>query len=109
MIHGTTLFPKSKAYYLPVIGQGGVLGVIGIGLTKSLVLTPLQMKFLDTIAPQIAVVLERERLYEKQEETQIQVQRERLRTDMLRAISHGCFSFEFYAEKLGWCLQVICW
>ena len=86
--HGTTLFPKSKAYYLPVIGQGGVFGVIGIGLTKSLVLTPLQMKFLDTIAPQIAVVLERERLYEKQEETQIQVQRERLRTDMLRAISH---------------------
>jgi len=86
--NGTTLFPKGKAYYLPIIGQGGVLGVIGIAPTNSLTLTPLQIKFLDTIAPQIAVVLERERLYEKQEETQIQIQRERLRTDMLRSISH---------------------
>ena len=53
-----------------------------------LALTNAQMEFLDTIEPQIAVVLERERLYEKQEETQIQIQRERLRADMLRTISH---------------------
>jgi two-component system, OmpR family, sensor histidine kinase KdpD len=86
--HGTALFPKSRAYYLPIIGQDGVMGVIGIAPSKSVALTPLQLKFLDTIAPQIAVVLEREKLYEKQEETQMQIQREHLRADMLRAISH---------------------
>lgn len=85
---GTKLFPQARAYYLPVIGQGGALGMIGISLPEAMILTNVQTKFLDTIASQIAAVLERERLYEKQEKTQIQVQRERLRADMLRAISH---------------------
>ena len=86
--YGTKLFSQSTAYYLPIIGLNGGLGVIGVALIDTLPLTPLQIKFLDTVAPQIAVVLERERLYEKQEETRMQVQRERLRADMLRAISH---------------------
>ena len=50
--------------------------------------TNLQTGFLETIASQIAAVLEREKLYEKQAETQVQVQRERLRADMFRTISH---------------------
>ena len=85
---GTKLFSDSGAYYTPVISQNGVLGVIGIALSSSLCLTSVQMEFLDTISTQIAVVLEREMLYQKQEETQIQIQRERLRADMLRTISH---------------------
>lgn len=85
---GTQLFSETKAYYTPIISQNGVLGVIGIFLPGSLALTNVQREFLDAIIPQIAVVLERERLYEKQQETQMEVQRERLRVDMLRAISH---------------------
>ncbi|MDP4109281.1 MAG: DUF4118 domain-containing protein [Bacillota bacterium] len=85
---GTKLFSEGKAYYLPVIGQSGVLGVIGVSLHGQGAPSSAQREFLDAIAPQIAVVLERERLYEKQEETQIQIQRERLRSDMLRTISH---------------------
>jgi len=85
---GTMLFSETKAYYLPIISQNGVLGVIGISLPTSLALTNVQKEFLDAIVPQIAVILERERLYEKQQETQMEVQRERLRADMLRTISH---------------------
>lgn len=85
---GTKLFKEAKAYYLPIIGQGGVIGVIGIALPETKVLSSSQMEFLDTIAPQVAVVLEREMLFQKQEETQVQIQRERLRSDMLRTISH---------------------
>jgi len=86
--YGTMLFSEIKAYYMPVISQNGILGVIGVSLPGSLALTSVQREFLDAIVPQIAVVLERERLYEKQQETQIEIQRERLRADMLRAISH---------------------
>lgn len=85
---GTKLFMEAKAYYLPIIGQSGVIGAIGIALPKTKVLSTAQMEFLDTIAPQVAVVLEREILFQKQEETQVQIQRERLRSDMLRTISH---------------------
>ncbi len=85
---GTKLFKNARAYYLPVIGQSGVIGVIGIALGGEKTLTVSQTEFLDTIAPQVAVVLEREMLFQKQEETQIQIQRERLRSDMLRTISH---------------------
>jgi len=85
---GTKLFPNAQGYYLPIIGQGGVIGIIGVVFSSSFVPTNLQTRFLETIASQIAAVLEREKLYEKQAETQIQVQRERLRSDMFRTISH---------------------
>ncbi len=70
------------------MSQNGVLGVLGIYLPGQRQLDKVQQEFLDAIVPQIAVVLERERLYEKQQETQMEVQRERLRADMLRTISH---------------------
>ncbi|MFB0920945.1 MAG: DUF4118 domain-containing protein, partial [Oscillospiraceae bacterium] len=85
---GTKLFSDAKAYYLPIINQNGIVGIIGVAPSESQVLSGVQIEFLDTISTQIAVVLEREMLYQKQEETQIQIQRERLRADMLRTISH---------------------
>jgi len=85
---GTKLFSEASAYYMPILSQSGALGVIGVALLDAPFLTGVQMEFLDTISTQIAVVLERELLYQKQEETQIQIQRERLRADMLRTISH---------------------
>ena len=85
---GTLLFSEAHAYYLPVIGQSGALGVIGISLRNGQGPALSQREFLDTIIPQIVVVLEREKLYEKQQRTQMEVQRERLRADMLRTISH---------------------
>ena len=85
---GTKLFPKAHGYYQPIIGQDGVIGIIGVIFSPTMPPTNLQTGFLETIASQIAVVLEREKLYEKQAETQMQVQRERLRADMFRTISH---------------------
>ncbi|MCL6598315.1 MAG: DUF4118 domain-containing protein [Alicyclobacillus macrosporangiidus] len=85
---GTLLFSLAKAYYTPVLSQNGVLGVIGISLPESLTLSNTQRTLIDAIVPQIAVIFERERLYEKQQEIQLEIQGERLRTDMLRSISH---------------------
>jgi len=85
---GTTLFSNAKAYYSPVFSQNGVLGVIGVSLANNLTLSNAQRAFIEVISPQIAVVLERERIYEKQQHTKMEIQAERLRADMLRSISH---------------------
>lgn len=85
---GTQLFPDSRAYFQPVIGQSGVLGIIGMAFDDEYQLTDSQTVFLDTIGGQVALVLERERLYEKQQQVKMEVERERLRGDLLRAVSH---------------------
>ncbi|MGB4437838.1 MAG: ATP-binding protein [Sedimentibacter sp.] len=86
--YGTTLFSDAKAYYAPIISHNGSLGVIGISLNMHVTLTNTQRTFIDVISRQIAVVLERERIYEKQQKTQMEIQKERLRSDILRSISH---------------------
>jgi len=85
---GTQLFSDCSAYYLPISGQSGVLGVIGIVFSKGYNLSESRKVFLDTIGTQIALVLEREQIYEKQQQTKMEIVRERLRGDLLRAVSH---------------------
>lgn len=86
--HGTNIFPGANGYYRPLSGQAGILGVLGISMKKGVEISGFQSSFLDVIIPQIEVVLQRERNYEKQQKVQMEVQSERLRADMLRAISH---------------------
>lgn len=85
---GKELFSACGAYYLPVSGPSGVLGVIGIAFPDRYVLSDSQKMFLDTIGAQIALALERERLYEKQQRTKMEIEKERLRGDLLRSVSH---------------------
>ncbi len=85
---GKELFRACSGYYLPVIGSSGTLGVIGIAFPNGYKLSDSQKIFLDTISAQIALALERERLYEKQQHTKMEVERERLRGDLLRSVSH---------------------
>lgn len=85
---GTSIFPGANAYYRPVKGLGDTLGVIGISMKKGTDLSSSQLRVLDVIIPQIEVVLQREKNYEKQQKTNIEIQKERLRADMLRSISH---------------------
>jgi len=86
--HGTLLFANAKAYYKPILSQNGVLGVIGISLPGDYLLSYAQSTFIDVIIPQISVVFERQKITEKQKLVQIEMQKEHLRADMLRSISH---------------------
>jgi two-component system sensor histidine kinase KdpD len=86
--HGTLLFSEARAYYRPIASQNGVMGVIGIVLPDDRELPQAQVTFIDVIIPQIVVVLERQNLAENQKRTQMEMQKERLRSDMLRSISH---------------------
>jgi len=86
--HGTLLFSEAKAYYKPILSRSGVLGVIGISLPGDALLSHAQGTFIDVIIPQISVVLERQKISEEQKMVQNKMQREHLRADMLRSISH---------------------
>ncbi|HEX3078699.1 MAG TPA: ATP-binding protein [Lachnospiraceae bacterium] len=86
--HSTTLFSEAIGFYTPILSQSGVLGVIGVSVKGQDILTSAQISFLEVVAPQIAVVLERERFFHKQQQTKMEMQSERLRSDMLRTISH---------------------
>lgn len=85
---GTNLFTNAKAYYSPILGQNRTAGVIGISAKDTFTLSNAQRAFIDAAAPQIAAVLEREKNYKKRKETQVEMQKERLRADMLSSISH---------------------
>ncbi|HNX62501.1 MAG TPA: ATP-binding protein [Candidatus Limiplasma sp.] len=82
------LFSSSVGHYRPIIGSSGVLGVIGIAFPEGLLLGESQKLFLDAITAQLALAMERERLYEKQQRVKLEVEREHLRGDLLRSVSH---------------------
>jgi two-component system, OmpR family, sensor histidine kinase KdpD len=86
--HGTTLFPGAKAYYKSIISRNGVLGVIGIAFKDNIKITTGKNSFIDVVIPQISVVLDRLKISEDQKKVQMEMQKERLRADMLRSISH---------------------
>jgi two-component system, OmpR family, sensor histidine kinase KdpD len=85
---GGELYSSCEAYYLPVMGPSGTLGVIGIAFPGRLALSESQKLFLNAVTAQIALAMERERLYEKQQRVKLEVERERLRGDLLRSVSH---------------------
>ena len=85
---GTVVFVDSPAYYLPVKGQSGTLGVVGVSCFDSKFLSDEQKRLLEAVTTQIALAMEREWLSEKQQKAKMDVERERLRGNLLRAISH---------------------
>lgn len=85
--NGTDTLSGSLGYYMPVISQGKVLGVIGMSCKES----PLPAKrrsFLRMIISQVAMALERQRLSDAQSIMQVETEREKMRSNFLRAISH---------------------
>lgn len=85
---GTELFSDCRAYYFPITGQNGVLGVIGIAFTGSSQLLESRRVFLETVGAQVSLAMERERLYVKQQQVKMEIEREHLRGNLLRAVSH---------------------
>ncbi|MBB6214179.1 two-component system sensor histidine kinase KdpD [Anaerosolibacter carboniphilus] len=84
---GTDTLPGSVAYYVPIKTHQNIMGVIGVKCCDEM-LDIDQRHFLESVTAQMAIALERERLTEQQEETKIEIEREKLRSNLLRAISH---------------------
>ena len=85
---GTSILSDSSAHYLPVKGQSGTLGVIGVSCFDRELLSNEQKTLFEAVTTQIALAIEREVLSEKQQKSKMDIERERLRGNLLRAMSH---------------------
>lgn len=84
---GTDTMMEASAFYMPVTSQSRVLGVLGISCIKSR-LEHSQRLFLRMIASQVAMALERQYLSDEQRRILVESEKEKMRSNLLRAISH---------------------
>ncbi len=84
---GTDTLMGAGAFYLPVISARRVLAVIGVSCLKGS-LDHANRLFLRMIASQLAMALERQRLSDQQREILVEAEKEKMRSNLLRAISH---------------------
>lgn len=84
----TDTLAGAEGLYVPVSGRDGVLGVIGIVMTHHERLRPQERGLLGAMLAETALVLEKYALNEQQKRIMLEADRERLRSNLLRAISH---------------------
>ncbi|MEH7109370.1 DUF4118 domain-containing protein [Bacillus sp. JJ1764] len=73
--------------YFPIKGLDESLGVIGITCLNS-TLTIEQKSFVEAISMHLALAMEREKISKKQQKAQVEMEREKLRGNLLRSVSH---------------------
>lgn len=85
--HGEIQFPRDLNLYLPIQNSNKTYGVV-IFDCESQEISEDEEVYIRTVISQITLVLERERLGREKEEGRIQMERERLKSTLLRSISH---------------------
>ena len=85
---GTDTLAFSKALYLPLQASQGTIGVLRVQPKTKQLLTPEQLRLLESCVNQLALALEVDRLQEKTQERELQIETERARTTLLQGISN---------------------
>lgn len=85
---GTDTLTGAGAFYMPVSSQSNVLGVLGISCKDGRLLNQNTRSFLRMIASQVAMALERQYLSDQQRSILIESEKEKMTSNLLRAISH---------------------
>lgn len=85
---GTDTLTGAKGFYLPIVSNGKSLGVLGIEKNEDKKIGNSQLNYLKLVVTQMAIVLEQSYLKEESERIQIENEREKVRSNLLRAISH---------------------
>ncbi|WP_331666936.1 ATP-binding protein [Metaclostridioides mangenotii] len=84
---GTDTLMGAGAFYMPVTSQGKVLATIGISCING-ELNNNNKLFLKMISSQLAMALERQNLSDEQKDILVASEKEKMRSNLLRAISH---------------------
>lgn len=84
----TDIFPEVNAYYIPVISNGDVKGVIGIALSKLSPLPAFERSILHAIINDFSFALDKWYLQKLNVEVAREAEMEQMRANLLRAISH---------------------
>ncbi|HWR05010.1 MAG TPA: sensor histidine kinase KdpD [Humidesulfovibrio sp.] len=111
---GTSTLPTSGALYVPFLGLKGTLGVLGLRPeTEGALFSPEQTHMIETLARQVALALEVERLETESLHAQMEAETERLKTSLLSSVTHdlqtplaaimgSADSLAAVGETLGW-------
>lgn len=83
----TSTFSTAYGLYLAVRSPNGVHGVFGIYLNHEY-LSALDEGILNTILYEMAMILEKEKNLEEKTQVQMEIKQEKLRSNLLRSISH---------------------
>ena len=84
---GTNTSIHVLGYYLPLVSQEQVLGVLGVNCEVEPLDTE-QRSLVESVAAQLALALDRERLNREQETMRVEMEREKLQSNLLRSMSH---------------------
>ncbi|MGM9974373.1 MAG: ATP-binding protein [Clostridiaceae bacterium] len=77
-----------RGIYFPVIIQENILGIIGILQNSKGHVNKNTLELTDMILSQVAMALERQRLSDKQREIVVESEKEKMRSNLLRSVSH---------------------
>lgn len=84
---GTNTLSSSDSLYVPLTGSKSIVGVLKIHPYKSTLLTPEQMKLLESCSKQIALALESDKMNEQRRQIEIHSEIERVRNLLLQYLS----------------------
>lgn len=84
----TNTFPHAQNYYLAVRGMQGVMAVVAIPAQNYPDLEAFEKNLLIAILNECGIIMERMKLREEKQNIEIETQQEKLRSNLLRAISH---------------------
>ncbi len=85
---GTDTLPSSIGLHLPLLAGDRLTGVLSLHFREPDTLLPVQRDLLDAFIRQIALVLDRERLRDRDSQAQLLAESERLSKTLLNSISH---------------------
>lgn len=79
-------YEKNEWIYRPLYHNTTIMGIYALHLDDEL--NEEKLMFTKTLITQMVMAIEREDLYRKQEENKIEIEKEKLRNNLLRSISH---------------------
>jgi two-component system sensor histidine kinase KdpD len=86
---GTSILPDSHALWVPMSGLGGPLGVLGVRPPKGQKgFPPERINMIETLARQVGLMLEVERLESARVSARMEIEAERLKTSLLSSVTH---------------------
>lgn len=84
----TDTLPSAEALYLPLVTAAGCLGVVGLRSHHRAELSLSQRTLLESFTRQIALVLDRQRLRDAEQDARLLAESERLGKTLLNSVSH---------------------
>ena len=84
----TNTLSNVKNYYLSVRGMQGVMGIVGIPIKSYQQLDAFEKNLIIAILNECGIIMERRRLSQEKYKIEMRTHQEKLRSNLLRAISH---------------------